>query len=207
MIKTKLYLMKKIYIYIIAMLFLSASIFLLVKYYDFVYQKGYQDCESVMNDRINEILFESEKKKIENRPKVSRLINLVNENRKFTMDSIYSSNFKERRSGDIFLYSLLISNKYNDPKASFNVFCILTELDSTNSSKREIPLLDGFDRSTQQLAIDYLKKASGKNSEGILNAKQILGYYYLEGKYIEKDTILGRKLINEAFKQSIGVLR
>lgn len=95
-----------------------------------------------------------------------------------------------------FVYLILASNKWNYGDASFDVFETLAKLDSKNRFV-EIPNLDFLDKETITMAIIYLKKAS---LNGPVNAKYILGKYYLEGKYVEKNVILGNNLIMQAKK-------
>jgi len=87
-------------------------------------------------------------------------------------------------------YSLIMANKYNYPQAYFDVYDCLLLL--YGSEPKDICLLDSV---TQKIAIEYLKKAS---SEGHSQARSILGEYYLEGIYFEKDTLLGNLLVEEA---------
>jgi TPR repeat protein len=102
-----------------------------------------------------------------------------------------------------FIYSLIVANKWNNGNASFDAFHTIATLDSTNRFC-EVPNLDFLDKETINLAILYLKKA---NHNGPVNAKFILGKYYLEGKYVEKNNKLGNELLKEADKLSNGVLK
>jgi TPR repeat protein len=87
-------------------------------------------------------------------------------------------------------YALIMANKYNYPQAYFDVYdCLLLacEKDSFN-----ICLLDTV---TQKMAIEYLRQASLK---GHSQARETLGEYYMQGTYFERDTILGKQLIEQA---------
>lgn len=44
------------------------------------------------------------------------------------------------------------------------------------------------------MALDYLKRGAEKGNK---ECKKILGNHYLEGKYIEKDTVKGKQLQEE----------
>lgn len=90
-------------------------------------------------------------------------------------------------------FALIMANKYDYPKAYFDVFSCLHDI--YGDTTKDLWILDNLDSTTQSFALNYLKKSSSK---GYFQAKDILGHYYLFGKYVEKDTVLGKQLINES---------
>lgn len=95
-----------------------------------------------------------------------------------------------------FSWALFMANKYNYPQAYFDVYYSLYDLNTLGKYKKDNNMsLDKLDKKTQKLAIEYLTKATEK---GHNQAKEILGKYYLEGKYVNKNIPLGNKLIKES---------
>jgi TPR repeat protein len=84
-----------------------------------------------------------------------------------------------------------MANKYEYHLAYLNVYEALTSQDH----KKGVSELEDLDPVTRKMALDYLKKGAEKGSK---ECKRILGNHYLEGKYIEKDTIKGNQLIEES---------
>lgn len=123
--------------------------------------------------------------------------------RKDIYDSLSMDYIHNYKQPEMLIYSLLVSNKWDYGQASYNVFEIISKLDSMNRFK-DVPNLDFLNKETVNMAIIYLKKAS---INGPINAKYILGKYYLEGKYVEKNEVLGNKLLKEAEELSNGVLK
>lgn len=87
--------------------------------------------------------------------------------------------------------ALIMANKYEYHLAYLNVYEALTSQDH----KKGVSELENLDDQTRKMALDYLKKGAEKGNK---ECKKILGNHYLEGKYIEKDTIKGKQLINES---------
>lgn len=103
--------------------------------------------------------------------------------------------YLDRNSYEFLPWALLMANKYNDTGAYLDVYICLFELSNLyDSAGLENWSLDNLDNKTQKMAIEYLNKAAEK---GHHQAKEILGKYYLEGRYVEKNTALGNRLIKE----------
>jgi len=75
--------------------------------------------------------------------------------------------------------ALKMANRYDNKDAYMDVFYCLTNY----YHKKEEELLVDLDSRTRNMALEYLKLASDK---GEINAKKLLGEYYLEGKYLKK---------------------
>lgn len=91
-----------------------------------------------------------------------------------------------------FLYtSLIMANKYDYHLAYENVYYCLTDY----RHKKEFTELEDLDPITRKMALDYLKRGAEKGNK---ECKKILGNHYLEGKYIEKDTVKGKQLQEES---------
>ncbi|WP_304200111.1 hypothetical protein [Flavobacterium alvei] len=98
----------------------------------------------------------------------------------------------ENYESDSFLYvSLIMANKYNYPSAYYNVFHSLVK----QSNKKELEALDDLDEITKKMAIDYLMMGAEKGDKQCQN---ILGIFYLEGKYLKKDVEKGNRLIEDS---------
>jgi len=81
------------------------------------------------------------------------------------------------------LYSMVMANKYKYPRAFYQVYSCLTGV----FEQRRLEI----DKKTIAIAIKYLQDGVALNECQSINK---LGELYLEGKYVKKDTILGRKL-------------
>ncbi|MDR6969264.1 TPR repeat protein [Flavobacterium arsenatis] len=108
-----------------------------------------------------------------------------------SLSKVKQSNYENQ---SLFLYQLVISNKWKDPYLSYEVFYNIIHLDSSNRYK-ETPNLDFLDPDTKEFALSYLKKAANLGS---IDAKYVLGNYYLEGRYVPKNEVLGKKLLKDA---------
>lgn len=86
--------------------------------------------------------------------------------------------------------ALIMANKYDYHLAYLNVYEALTSHDH----KTKVSELEDLDSTTRKMALDYLKKGAEKGNK---ECKKILGRHYLEGKYIEKDNVKGKRLIEE----------
>lgn len=84
--------------------------------------------------------------------------------------------------------ALIMANKYEYHLAYLNVYEALTSQDHNKG----VSELEDLDPVTRKMALDYLKKGAEKGSK---ECKRILGNHYLEGVYIEKDTVKGKLLI------------
>ena len=86
---------------------------------------------------------------------------------------------------EFLLYSIIMADKYNYPQAYYYVYECLTSIFERHHYAGKI------DEKTKELALKYLR-------EGVeLNDKQStheLSELYLQGKYVPKDTIFGKKL-------------
>ena len=86
---------------------------------------------------------------------------------------------------EFLLYSIIMADKYNYPKAYYYVYMCLTSVFESHH------YADKIDRKTKELALKYLKEGAVLNDGESTHA---LSELYLEGKYVPKDTILGKKL-------------
>lgn len=104
----------------------------------------------------------------------------------------YSELQFEYDNSDNFLFvALIMSNKYNYQEAYYDVFYCLTRY----SNKNKLEALDDMDQTTKTMALDYLKQGALKGNP---DCKQILGKFYIQGKYLGKDIQKGNKLLLEA---------
>lgn len=92
---------------------------------------------------------------------------------------------KERNESELLYYSFLIANKKHYPQAYFDIYYELRRVET-------IERKDIFDNELRTFMIEYLKKGA---TLGHLQSKYELGKLYMEGKYLPKDTILGKRLI------------
>jgi TPR repeat protein len=85
------------------------------------------------------------------------------------------------------VYSLIMANKYHYHRAYYKVYyCLISVFE--HHSYREI------DEITKEMAISYLKRGVElKDPESTM----YMGELYLKGKYVKKDTVLGKKLEKE----------
>lgn len=94
----------------------------------------------------------------------------------------------ENVQGEYLYYSLMMANRCNYPPAYFYVYYELFRIESINEQSI-------FKETTRKFMIKYLKKGA---SLGHSQSKYELGKLYIEGIFLPKDTILGRKLINSS---------
>jgi TPR repeat protein len=102
-------------------------------------------------------------------------------------DELAIAYMDEKYDEEYLIYSLIMANKYNYPPAYYNVYYCLTSVFEHHSYAE-------IDEITKEMAIRYLKR--GVELKDAASTKY-LGYLYLEGKYVKKDTILGKKLEKE----------
>lgn len=178
--------------------------YFLIQYTKFIYKKGYSDCELAKKDEINSLLFTRELNKNKKVIKAPNILIQANNNSSTTIDSLIRKGHSERRVGDLFLYSFLIANEHKSLEGAYQVFNVLSLLDTKNIDK-DVPSLDLLDEQTRIMAIKYLQMAS--EDGGPINAKYILGQYYSKGIYLKQDSIEGKKLLSEAYKLSGGVFK
>ncbi len=179
---------------------IALSLIILVialKYYtDYVTNSAVRDYEKKYVVEFNDMHLTEAQNKDDLNPKFKeRLIDKFDKN-------FYDSIVKVGTYNNVLIYSIVVSNKWNYSEASLNVFMTLTGLDKKNSST-SLPEIDFLDEESRKMALHYLQKASDKEHP---NAKYILGKYYLEGKYLTKNTTLGNSLLQEAKKLSGGIL-
>jgi len=86
---------------------------------------------------------------------------------------------------EFLLYSIIMADKYNFPKAYYYVYRSLTSIFEFHQYTGKI------DEKTKMLALKYLKKGVELNDS---ESTHVLSELYLEGKYVPQDTILGKKL-------------
>jgi len=85
------------------------------------------------------------------------------------------------------LYSIIMADKYNYPKAYYYVYMCLTSIFEWHHYGK-------IDERTKKLALKYLKEGAELNDGESTNE---LSKLYFEGKYVVKDSILGKKLENK----------
>jgi TPR repeat protein len=101
-------------------------------------------------------------------------------------DELAIAFLNEQYYEEYLIYSIFMANKYHYPRAYFQVYCCLTfDLEYHTKS---------LDEETIALAVTYLKKGAELKERQAMIA---LGNLYLEGKYVVKDTLLGKKLDKE----------
>jgi len=98
-------------------------------------------------------------------------------------DELAIAYLKDKYNEEYLLYSFVMANKYNYPRAYYQVYECLTAVFELRKIK--------IDEKTKALAIKYLKEGVDLNERQSIKE---LGELYLEGKYVPKDTILGKKL-------------
>jgi len=84
--------------------------------------------------------------------------------------------------------AMIMANKYNYGEAYYITYSRL--LYNPDSDEK-------IDSLTSKISISYLKAAAKLNYK---YAQEKLGKYYIEGKFVRKDTILGNKLLKEYAK-------
>jgi len=104
-------------------------------------------------------------------------------------DELHIAYLNEEHSQEYLLYSIVMANKYNHPQANCRVYYCLTDIFKDNDLE--------IDKETMALAIKYLKRGAEQNDGESLKR---LGELYLDGKYLPKDTILGKKLYENGRK-------
>lgn len=87
--------------------------------------------------------------------------------------------------GEYVFYSLLMANKCHTQRAYYRVFYELRNAEILLGE-------DFYDKETRTFMLDYLKKGATLGDR--LCIKE-LGELYIEGKYVPKDTKLGKKLM------------
>lgn len=83
------------------------------------------------------------------------------------------------------LYSIIMADKYKYPRAYYYVYYSLTSIFEYHHYTGKI------DEKTKTLALKYLKEGVDLNDS---QSTHELSELYLEGKYVPKDIILGKKL-------------
>lgn len=86
---------------------------------------------------------------------------------------------------EFLLYSIIMADKYNYPKAYYYVYMCLTSIFEHHHYTGKM------DERTKELALKYLKEGVELNDG---ESTHVLSELYLEGKYVPKNTILGKKL-------------
>jgi len=101
------------------------------------------------------------------------------------LDVAYS---REEYPDEYFFYALLMANKCHNGRAYFHVYYQLKIYEYYLEK-------DIYDKETKAFMLDYLKKGAALGDRLSYNE---LGELYMEGKYVPKDTLLGKKLIKKA---------
>jgi len=111
---------------------------------------------------------------------------VVEKNDKSTYNELTDAYLNEQYDEEVLFYSLLMANITHYRQAYFDFYYLLKYADRSQEMKI-------FDNETRLLMIEYLKKGAALKHEQSMHE---LGELYMEGKYVPKDTILGKKLIN-----------
>ena len=99
----------------------------------------------------------------------------------YTYTSVYQLN-------EMLSIAIIMANKYNYGEAYYLTYSrLLYRMDSGEK----------IDSLTSKIGISYLKVSARLNYK---YAQEKLGKYYIEGKFVRKDTILGNKLLKEYAK-------
>jgi hypothetical protein len=114
---------------------------------------------------------------------LKRLVLLKGDKKAF--DELMIAYFNEQYTGEYLFYALFMANKYNYPQAYFDVYQELENLESPYG--RSI-----YEKDTRGFMLEYLKKGAYL---GHGQSKYELGNLYMEGKYLPKDTVLGKELM------------
>jgi len=165
-------------------------LFVLKLYTEEVYKYAQRECQS------------SEIKYLKNK-KIDFKSVLIDIHDKENYNKIMNASINNDDYNSLLLASILFANKWDSSDASYMAFVAIANLDSKNTFEDK-PNLDFLDIETRNLAIHYLDKSAELGSS---NAKFILGNYYLDGKYLKKDTLKGKKLIDEANQATNGLFR
>jgi hypothetical protein len=104
-------------------------------------------------------------------------------------------------SKNLLYYSLIMANKYGYSTAYYDVYQTLVVINALNFNGQIG--LDSLPIELCELAINHLKKAV---EMGEPYAKEELGNIYIEGKYVQQDIELGKKLVKE-YEQYIDSIR
>lgn len=87
---------------------------------------------------------------------------------------------------EFLLYSIIMANKYKYAPANYYVYNCLSSICELNKSKEKI------DDRTKDLALDYLERGVALNE---YHSLEEMGRLYMDGKYVKKDTLRGKKLL------------
>lgn len=111
---------------------------------------------------------------------------VIEKNDKFAYNDLRVAYLYEQYDEEVLFYSILMANRSHYRQAYFDFYYLLKYADRSQEMKI-------FDNETRLLMIEYLKKGAALKHEQSMHE---LGELYMEGKYVPKDTILGKKLIN-----------
>ena len=93
-----------------------------------------------------------------------------------------------------FLYTaLMMANKFQYQRAYIDVYYCLTDL----HHKKDGTELDDLDERTRSLALEYLMKGVDRGNKECMG---ILGGFYVDGRYIERDQRKGEMLLEASRK-------
>lgn len=96
--------------------------------------------------------------------------------------------FLDQRHEEFIIYALVMANKYDYPKAYYDVFSCICDIYG------DIDKLSYLDSQTRQFALNYLTLSVQKGYE---IGKGDLSTIMLEGKYMKKNIKLGKKYQEE----------
>ena len=104
-------------------------------------------------------------------------------------DELEIAFLNEKYKEEYLIYSIVMADRYNYHRAYFEVYYCLTSIFEYKAGV--------IDEETKMLAIKYLKRGADLKD---CNSTKELSNLYLDGKYVSKDTILGKKLEEEGRK-------
>lgn len=104
-------------------------------------------------------------------------------------DALCISYFGRGHLDEHLVYSMYMANKYKYPKAYYMVARSIILM----FEKNRIPI----DMELKKIALDYLKRGVELKDR---NAMDYYGELLMEGRYVPKDSVLGKKLYEESWK-------
>jgi len=155
------------------------------------YFSACQTKQEISNDEIKEKQKDSEKSYEEKLKELE--YRALNEGDYGAYEGLHQEYIIDAQIDADFLYiALIMANKYDYEGAHMDVVYCLTE----SYFPEKDGVLDSLDEKTKEMVITYLKNGA---RTGHSYAKEMLGRLYIEGKNVEKNEELGKKLVEEAF--------
>lgn len=136
------------------------------------------------HDRIVKNAFESSREDVEERKN-----KVLKTGDGGAYDALGTDYLREKHYEEYLAYSLYMANKYNYPRAYYYVYHCITLMYEKNHIL--------IDEKSKEMALTYLKKGVALKESNSLGE---YGELLMEGKYVKKDSILGKELFEEAWK-------